>query len=81
MRGLPLLWRSFVEPVCWNMFHSLEMELWLAFKVRATSFWDSPAWRRPIVIFRVVGSNLGLAAYQFSNKSQASNLVLSYALV
>ena len=24
MRGLPLLCRSFVEPVCWNMFHSLE---------------------------------------------------------
>ena len=45
MRGLPLLWRSFVELVCWNLFHSLEMLLWLTFRVRATSFWDSPAWR------------------------------------
>jgi hypothetical protein len=26
-------------------------------------------------------SNFGIAAYQFSNKSQASNLVLLYALV
>ena len=41
MRGLPLLWRSFVEPVCWNLFHSLEMVLWLTFRVRATWFWDS----------------------------------------
>ena len=29
MRGISLLWRSFVEPVCWNMFHSLDMVLWL----------------------------------------------------
>jgi hypothetical protein len=43
MRGLQLLWRLFVEPVCWNLFHSLEMVLWLTFRVRATSFWDSPA--------------------------------------
>ena len=57
MRGLPLLWRSFVEPVCWNLFHSLEMVLWLIFRVRATSFWDSQAWRRLIAIFRVAGSN------------------------
>jgi hypothetical protein len=55
MRGFPLLWESFVEPVCWNMFHSLEMVLSLTFRVRATSFWDSPAWRRPIAIFRVAG--------------------------
>jgi hypothetical protein len=67
---------SFVEPVCWNLFHSLEMVLWLTFRVRATSFWDSPTWRRPISIFRVAGSNLSMAAYQLSNKSQASNLVL-----
>jgi hypothetical protein len=59
MCGLPLLWRSFVEPVCWNLFHSLDMVLWLTFRVRATSFWDSPDWRRPIVIFRVAGYNLG----------------------
>jgi hypothetical protein len=81
MRGLPLLWRSFVEPVCWNLFHTMEMVLWLTFRVRATSFWDSTAWRRPIAIFRVAMSNFGIAAYQFSNKSQASNLVLLYALV
>ena len=31
MRGLQLLWRSFVEPVCWNLFHSLEMMLWRPF--------------------------------------------------
>ena len=79
IRGLPLLWRSFVEPVCWNVFHSLEMVLWSTFSVRVTSFWDSPAWRRPIAIFRVAGSNLDMAAYQLSNKSQASNLVLLYA--
>ena len=73
MRGLPILWRSFVEPACWNLFHSLEMVLWLTFRVRATSFWDYPAWKRPIAIFRVAGSNLNLgkAAYQLSNKSQA----------
>jgi hypothetical protein len=71
MRGLPFLWRSFVEPVCWNLFHSLEMVLWLTFRVRVTSFWDSPAWRRPIAIFRVAESNLGMAAYHH-NKSQAS---------
>jgi uncharacterized membrane protein len=81
MRGLPLLWWSFVETVCWNLFHSLGMVLWLTFRVRATSFWDSSAWRRPIAIFRVAGPNLGMAAYQLSNKSQASNLVLLYALV
>ena len=83
MRGLPLLWWSFVEPVCWNLFYSVEMVLWLTFRVRATSFWDSPAWRRPVAIFRVAGSNLnlGMAAYQLSNKSQASNLVLLYALL
>jgi hypothetical protein len=40
----------FVEPVCWNLFHCLEMVLWLTFRVRVTSFWDSPAWRRPIAI-------------------------------
>jgi hypothetical protein len=42
-RGLPLLWWSFVDPVCWNLFYSVEMVLWLTFRVRATSFWDSPA--------------------------------------
>ena len=76
MRGLPLLWRSFVEPVCWNLFHILEMVLWLTFRVRATSFWNSPAWRRPIAIFRVAGSYLGIAAYQLSNTSKVLNLVL-----
>ena len=81
MRGLPLLWWSFVETVCWNLFHSLGMVLWLTFRVRATSFWDSSAWRRPIAIFRVAVPNLGMAAYQLSHKSQASNLVLLYALV
>jgi hypothetical protein len=81
MRGLPLLWLLFVEPVCWNLFHSLKMVLWLTFRVRATSFWGSPAWRRSIAIFRVAGSNLGMTAYQLSNKSQALNLVLLYALV
>ena len=81
MRGLPLLWWPFVEPVCWNLFHILEMVLWLSFRVRATSCWDSPAWRRPIAIFRVAGSILGMTAYQLSNRSQASNLVLLYALV
>jgi hypothetical protein len=81
MRGLPLLWLSFVGPVCWNLFHCLEMVLWLTFRVRATSFWDSPAWTRPITIFRVAGSNLGMTAYQLINNSQASNLVLLYALV
>jgi hypothetical protein len=80
MQGLPLLWRSFVEPVCWNRFHSLEIVFWLTFRVRATSFWDSLSWRRPIAIFRVAWSILGIAAYQ-SNKSQASNLVLLYSLV
>jgi hypothetical protein len=35
MRGLTLLWSSFVEPVCWNLFHSLEMVLWLTFRVRS----------------------------------------------
>jgi hypothetical protein len=34
MRGLPLLWWSFVEPVCRNLFHSMEMVLWLTFRVR-----------------------------------------------
>jgi hypothetical protein len=34
----PLLWRSFVEPVYWNLFHSLKIVLWLTFRVRATSF-------------------------------------------
>ena len=43
MRGLPLLWQSFVELVFWNLFHSLDMVLWLTFRVRATSFWDSSA--------------------------------------
>ena len=81
MRALPLLWRSFVEPVCWNMFHSLEMVHWLTFRVRATSFWDFLARRRLIAIFRVAGSNLGMAANQLSNKNQVSNLVLLYALV
>jgi hypothetical protein len=81
MLGLPLLWRLFVEPVCWNLFHSLEMVLWLTFGVRATSFWDSPAWRRSIAIFRVAGSNFGMIAYQLSNTSQALNLVLLYVLV
>jgi uncharacterized membrane protein len=81
LRCLPLLWQSFVEPVCWNLFHSMEMVLWLTFRVRTTSFWDSPAWRRPIAIFRVAVSSLGMAAYQLSNTSQASNLVLLYALV
>jgi hypothetical protein len=76
MQGLPLLWQSFVEPVCWNLFHSLEMVLWLTFRICATWFWDSPAWRGRIAIFRVAGSNLGMAAYQLSNKSQTSNLVL-----
>jgi hypothetical protein len=71
MRGLPLLWRLFIAPVCWNLFHSLEMVLWLTLRVRATSFWDSPAWRRSTAIFRVAGSNLGMTAYQLSNKSQA----------
>ena len=80
MQGLPLLWRSFVEPVCWNLFHSLELVLWLTSRVRATSFWDSSSWRRPIAIFRVAWSILGMAAYQ-SNKSQTSNLVLLYSLV
>jgi hypothetical protein len=79
-RGLPLLWWSFVDPVCWNLFYSVEMVLWLTFRVRATSFWDSPAWRRPVAIFRVAGY-LGMAAYQLSNKSQTSNWVLLYALV
>jgi hypothetical protein len=81
MRGLPLLWWSFVEPVCWNLFHCLDKVLWLSCRVRATSFWDSPAWRRPIAIFRVPGTILGMTAYQLSNRSQASNLVLLYALV
>jgi hypothetical protein len=81
MRGLPLLWWSFVQPVCWNLFLSLEIVLWLTIIVRATSFWDSPAWRRPIAIFRVARSNRGMAAYQLSNKSKALNLVLLYALV
>ena len=81
MRCLPLLLWSFVEPVCWNLLHSLEMVLWLTFRLVRPSFWDSPAWRRPIAIFRVAGSNLGMAAYQLSNKSQASNLVLLYTLV
>ena len=62
--------------VCWNMFHSLEMVLWLTFRVRAISFWDSPALRRPIAIFRVAGSNIGMVAYQLSNTSQASNLIV-----
>ena len=81
MRCISLLGQSLDEPVYWNLFHSREMVLWLTFRVRATSFWDSPAWRRPIAIFRVAGSNLGMAAYQLSNKSQASNLVLLYALL
>ena len=80
MWGLPLFWRPFVEPFFFNLFHSLDKVLWLTFSVRATSFWDSPAWRRPIAIFRVAESNLGMAAYQH-NKSQASNLVFLYALV
>jgi hypothetical protein len=71
MRGLPLLWQLFIAPVCLNLFHSLEMVLWLTLRVRATSFWDSPAWRRSTAIFRVPGSNLGMTAYQLSNKSQA----------
>ena len=71
MRGLQLLWRLFVEQVCCNLFHSLEMVLWLTFRVRATSFWDSPAWKRSIAIFRLAGSNLGMTAYQLSNKNQA----------
>jgi hypothetical protein len=62
-------------------FHSLEMVLWLTFRGWAISFWDSPALRRPIAIFRVAGSNLGMVAYQHSNKSQTSNLVVLYALV
>jgi len=81
MRGLPLLGRSLDEPVCWNMFHSLEMVLWLMFGVRPTSFCDCPAWRRPITIFSVGWSNLGMAASQFNDTSQASNLVFLYALV
>ena len=81
MRGLPLLGRSFDEPVCWNLFHSREMVLWLTFRVRATSFCHCSAWRRPITILRVAGSNLGMTAFQFNDKSQASNLVLLCALV
>jgi hypothetical protein len=50
MRGRPLLWQSFVEPVCWNLFHSLEIVLWLTFRVHATSFWESLAWRWPIAM-------------------------------
>ena len=49
------------------------MVLWLEFRVRATSFWDSPPGRRPITIFGVAGSNLGMTAYQLNNKNQASN--------
>ena len=49
--------------VCWNMV------LWLTFRVRAISFWDSPALRRPIALFRVAGSNLGMVAYQLGNTS------------
>jgi hypothetical protein len=41
---------------------------------------STTAGRRPIAIFRVAGSNLGMTAYQLSNTSQASNLVLLYAL-
>jgi len=74
MRGLPPFGRSLDEPVCWNMFHSREMVLWLTFRVRATSFCECPAWRRPITKFRV-------AAFQFNDNSQASNLVLLEALV
>jgi hypothetical protein len=43
IRGLPLLGGSLDEPVCWNLFHSREMVLWLTFRVRATSFCDCPA--------------------------------------
>ena len=68
--------KSLDEPVCWNMFHSREMVLWLTFRVRATSFCDCPAWRRAIAIFRVAGSKLDMAAFQFNDKSQASNLTL-----
>ena len=81
MRGLPLPGRSLDEPVCWNLFHSREVVLWLTLRVCATSFCHCPAWRRPITIFRVAGSNLGMAAFQFNDKGQASNFVLLYALV
>ena len=81
MRGLPLLGRSFDEPVCWNLFHSREMVLWLTFRVRATSFCDCPAWRKPIAISQMAGSILGMRAFQFNDKNQASNVVLLYALV
>ena len=63
-----------------NLFDNREIVLWLTFSVRATSFCDL-AWRRPIAIFRVAGSNIGMVACQFNDKSQASNLVLLYALV
>ena len=81
MRGHTLLGRSLHEPVCRNLFHSRVIVLCLTFRVRATSLCDCPAWRRPITIFRVAGSNLGMTAFQFNDKSQASNLVLLYALV
>jgi hypothetical protein len=80
MRGLSLLGQSLDEPVCWNLFHSREMVLWLTFRFRAASFCDCLACRRPITIFRVAGFNLGMAAYQFNDKNHASNLVLLYAL-
>jgi hypothetical protein len=76
MQGLPLLGWSLDEPVCWNMFHSREIVIRLTLRVRAASFCDCPTWRPPITIFRVAVSNIGMAAFQFSDKSQASNLVL-----
>jgi hypothetical protein len=60
MRSLSLLWRSFVEPFCWNLFHSLEIVFWLTFRVRAPWFWDSQAWRGPIAILRVAWQHINL---------------------
>jgi hypothetical protein len=73
MRGLPLLWRLFVEPVYCKWCCGYHSEFMIPY------FWDSPTWRRSITIFR--GSNLGMTAYQLSNKGQDLNLVFLYALV
>jgi hypothetical protein len=70
MRGLPLLGRSLDEPVCWNLFHCREVVLWLTLRVRATSFCDCPAWRRPITIFRVAGPTLAWQNFNLMIKAK-----------
>ena len=66
MSGLPLLERSYADPVWFNIHQRREMVLWWTFNCRATSVWCCPAYRRHMT-FRVADSNLAIAVFHSSN--------------